>query len=131
MGEPNADVVFAEEHSHFMARLIGAAKGGTGVYDTTSFIKQWLPELEGADGISLLCRKHPPPVYEILCSVCSVLDRTSQQENGKLLCAWCRDACASCGCSVRLTPEKGVKRKLYCSQCWDDWYNSTVLSIAT
>lgn len=122
----DAHTVKLEEHTHLMARLINAEREGSGTYDTEAFIRSWIPELRTADKLSLLCRRSPPPVYEILCSSCSSLDKSSTWKNGKLLCSYCSDACAWCGCSRPASYERPLKRKWYCSQCSDGWDDSAM-----
>merc|ERR1712050_371303 len=114
------------EHTHLMARLKQAAAGGEGTYNTAEFIRLWVPEVAGGDEQLLLCRLDPPPVYDILCSDCSALDRASERENGRLLCSLCRGACAWCGRSAINGPR--TKRSLYCADCWDDSDTSTKYS---
>lgn len=123
--EPDTETIFDEEHTHLMARLEYAAKGGEGPYDTASFIRLWVPELQHADASALLSRREPPPVYEILCSSCLELDRMSKRQNGKLLCTRCSDSCAWCRDKVIEAPDDGRKRKRYCNDCWQHWEKTT------
>jgi len=122
--EPDAETVLEEEHTHLMARITWADKGGEGTYDTAAFIRLWVPELKDADHATLLSRKHPPPVYEILCSSCMELDKSSVRRDGKILCSSCSGLCAWCGSTVKEAFGRGKKRKWYCNQCWEEDYRA-------
>lgn len=113
--------ILAEEHSHLMARLASAARGEEGTcYDTTAFIRLWIPELREEDP-DCMCRRTPPPLYEVLCSGCSALDRSSVRKGDGVLCGDCRDVCAWCGQDDEGELAHAAKRQRYCTQCWDDW----------
>ncbi|CAK0792746.1 unnamed protein product [Prorocentrum cordatum] len=99
-----------EERSHLLARLAGAARGGTGAYDTAEFVRRWVPELRGAAGGGLVCRAAPRPVLEVLCWSCSALERASALVGGKLLCPACRGACSWCGTPSGSAARAGSKR---------------------
>lgn len=114
-----------EERSHLLARLAGAARGGTGAYDTAEFVRRWVPELRDAPGGDLLCRVAPRPVFEVLCWSCSALDRSSAQVGERLLCSACRGACAWCGTLGGSAAPAGSKRRWYCSECWGTWSASS------
>ena len=111
--DPGGDCLQKDAISHFLARLYGALRGGSGPYDTDSFVRRWVPELTAAEASALVVS--PSAVFPVLCASCTRLDRSSQLQSGRLLCASCRGACQACGA-------EGVDASGYCGPCWDEWH---------